>query len=56
MTGYFPAGVWYDWYSGVPLTTSGQRNFNLPADLYHIPIHILGIAPFFFFFSRSAFS
>lgn len=45
MTGYFPAGQWFDLFSGqaVPNPTPGQgRNVTLSAPLETIPVHIAG--------------
>ncbi|KAK9364715.1 glycosyl hydrolases family 31-domain-containing protein [Lipomyces kononenkoae] len=41
VTGYFPDGVWYDWYTrGVESTSPGYRT--LDANLTHVNVHIKG--------------
>ncbi|ORX87591.1 hypothetical protein BCR32DRAFT_227910 [Anaeromyces robustus] len=40
VTGYFPEGVWYDWYTHASF--SGPTSKTLDAELEHIPVHIRG--------------
>jgi len=40
VTGYFPEGVWYDWYTHESF--SGPTYKTLPAELVHIPVHLRG--------------
>ncbi|KAM9101481.1 lysosomal alpha-glucosidase [Sarcophilus harrisii] len=39
VTGYFPSGLWYDYYSGSPLQSQGEE-VKLAAPLNHINVHI----------------
>jgi len=40
VAGYFPEGVWYDWYTHESF--SGPAHKTLEAELCHIPVHIRG--------------
>ncbi|KAJ8097684.1 glycosyl hydrolases family 31-domain-containing protein [Lipomyces tetrasporus] len=41
VTGYFPDGIWYDWYTGSAETTSAGYK-TLDANLTHINVHVKG--------------
>eukprot|EP00833_Pecoramyces_ruminatium_P002368 jgi/Orpsp1_1/1176400/evm.model.c7180000057461.1 len=41
VNGYFPEGVWYNWYDHSDVIT-GPTNKNLNAPIEHIPVHIRG--------------
>ncbi|XP_074057924.1 lysosomal alpha-glucosidase-like isoform X2 [Macrotis lagotis] len=39
VTGYFPQGIWYDYYTGSPLQSQGEK-LKLAAPLNHVNVHI----------------
>ncbi|KAK9242192.1 glycosyl hydrolases family 31-domain-containing protein [Lipomyces tetrasporus] len=41
VTGYFPDGIWYDWYTGKAASTSAGYK-TLDANLTHINVHVKG--------------